>query len=140
MQLEDMASNSLNFSHRMLMWDLIFVPAGSPAHNILIFEAFTKFLLGLVGDTSKFLRIKNGKRSFDVSFSGQEISNYWPNLIMIFWFISSEVICLIVANQISQSWGPFPLLPCSLVTLTRSFWLSTPWKDSKEVHQNYSQT
>jgi len=42
--------------------------AGSPAHNILIFEAFTKFLLALVGDTSKFLRIKNGKRSFNVRF------------------------------------------------------------------------
>jgi len=40
---------------------------GSPAHNILVVEAFAKFLLSLVGDTSKFLRFdEDGKHSFDV--------------------------------------------------------------------------
>jgi predicted dinucleotide-binding enzyme len=40
---------------------------GSPAHNILVVEAFAKFLLSLLGDTSKFLRFdEDGKHSFDV--------------------------------------------------------------------------
>ena len=40
---------------------------GSPAHNILVVEAFAKFLLSLVGDTSTFLRLdEDGKHSFDV--------------------------------------------------------------------------
>jgi hypothetical protein len=48
---------------------------GCPAQNILIVEAFAKFLLSLIGDTSKFLQVIDGKRSFDVSFLTQNCQN-----------------------------------------------------------------